>query len=339
MCVTSRPSWRSAQAAKEDHMTTNFTVMTWNVENLFPAGHDPGPETPAILDQKLANIAGVILNDIQPDVIGMQEVGSAAPFHALQQRLAGHYPHAQLAMHPDPRGIRVGFLSRFPLEEVDELFDLPAGALRGIVDSQGQAIAHMGRGALKVTVEPVPGQRINLVTAHLKSKLITYPPDPQRPHVIRRSPRDEDERAREEGSAVIKRTVEAVALRVFANALVTQNQQPLILLGDFNDVPNAATTQILRGTEDLSLVRRDKGDDTRLYNLAAEIPAERRFSRIYNKQKELIDHILVSYELMRLPHQADSHVQHVESIDNQLGPRRQAVFPDHAAVYARFELA
>jgi endonuclease/exonuclease/phosphatase family metal-dependent hydrolase len=320
-------------------MPTNFSVMTWNVENLFPAGHDPGSETPEIFEQKLQNIAHVILDEIQPDVVAVQEVGGAGPFHTLQQHLNGRYPHARLSAHPDPRGIRVGFLSRFPLEEVDELFDVPAGALRGIVDSQGQPIGHMGRGALKVTVEPAQGQRINLVTAHLKSKLITYPPDPQRPHVVRRSPRDEDERAREEGSAVIKRTVEAVGLRVFGNALVTQNRQPLIVLGDFNDVPEAASTQILRGTLDGSLVRPDKGDDTRLYNLAADIPAERRFSRMYKNQKELIDHILASYELIRLPHQVDSYTQHVESIDDQLGPRRRAVFPDHAPVFARFELA
>ncbi|MFL5804774.1 MAG: endonuclease/exonuclease/phosphatase family protein [Roseiflexaceae bacterium] len=320
-------------------MPTNFSVMTWNVENLFPAGHDPGSETPEIFEQKLQNIARIILDEIQPDVVAVQEVGGLGPFHVLQQHLNGRYPHARLSAHPDLRGIRVGFLSRFPLEEVDDLFAIPAGALRGMVDTQGQPIAHMGRGALKITVQPAPGWRINLVTAHLKSKLITYPPDPQRPHVVRRSPRDEDERACEAGAAVVKRTVEAVALRVFANTLVTQNQQPLIVLGDFNDVPDAATTQILRGTEDLSLARPDKGDDTRLYNLAAEIPAERRFSRIYNKQKELIDHILVSYELARLPHQVDSRTQDVESIDNQLGPRRRAVFPDHAPVFARFELA
>ena len=82
----------------------------------------------------------------------------------------------------------------------------------------------------------------------------------------------------------------------------------------------------------------DKGDDVRLYNLAPYLPAERRFSRIYRKQRELIDHILVSYELIFHHQQVDSVTELIDSIDHQLGPRRRAVFPDHARMFARFAL-
>jgi hypothetical protein len=34
----------------------------------------------------------------------------------------------------------------------------------------------------------------------------------------------------------------------------------------------------------------------------------------------------------------DSVVDLIDSIDHQLGPRRRAVFPDHAPVFARFLL-
>ena len=312
-------------------MTTDFAAMTWNLENLFPAGHQSGPKTSRIFEQKMANLARVIL-EIAPDVVAVQEVGDPATFRLLQERLDGRYPHAKLASHADPRGIRVGFLSRLALSREDELVDFPGDALTHVTDSQGQVMSQMGRGALKATVEVGAGVRINLVTAHLKSKLITYPGN-------RRSPRDEDERARETGVALLKRTAEAVALRVFVNDLVLNNAEPLILLGDFNDGPEAATAQLLLGPEDPSLAHPDRFDDIRLYNLADYIPLGHRYSRIYRNQPELIDHIMVSHELIFQHQRVDSFVDRIDSIDQSLGSRREAVFPDHAPVFARFVIA
>lgn len=311
-------------------MATSFSVMTWNVENLFPPGHTPGPETDDIYKRKLRNLATTITN-VAPDVVAVQEIGDPASFAALQDQLDGRYKHTQVSEHPDRRGIRVGFLSRLPLGAVDELIDVPDGALRSIPNGQGDLITALGRGALKVEVEPAPGMPITLITAHLKSKLITYPNN-------RRSPRDENERARETGVALLRRTVEAVALRVYINKLVVNTRHPLILLGDLNDEPNAVTTMILGGPEDQSLAHADKGDDVRLYNLAPYIPLDHRYSRLYRKRRELIDHILVSHELIFHQQQVDSVVDLIDSIDHQLGPRRRAVFPDHAPVFARFLL-
>jgi endonuclease/exonuclease/phosphatase family metal-dependent hydrolase len=311
-------------------MPIPFSVMTWNVENLFPPGHAPGPETDAIFKRKLRNLAATIGN-IAPDVVAVQEIGDPDSFAALQKQLDERYPHAHVSTHPDRRGIRVGFLSRLPLGAVDEIFDVPADALRTVPDAQGDPITALARGALKVDVEPKSGLPITLITAHLKSKLITYPNN-------RRSPRGENERARETGVALLRRTVEAVALRVYINQLVVNTNQPLIVLGDLNDEPDAVTTMILCGPEDQSLAHPDKGDDVRLYNLAPYIPLDHRFSRLFRKRRELIDHILVSHELIFHQQQVDSVVAQIDSIDQQLGPRRHAVFPDHAPVFARFLL-
>jgi len=45
----------------------------------------------------------------------------------LQQRLGQQLPHQQLSEHPDGRGIRVGFLSRLPLEAPVQLHPLTVG--------------------------------------------------------------------------------------------------------------------------------------------------------------------------------------------------------------------
>jgi endonuclease/exonuclease/phosphatase family metal-dependent hydrolase len=307
-----------------------FTVMTWNIENLFPVGHPSGPKTQQLYERKMQNLAHTILA-IAPDVLALQEVGDPQSFADLQRRLGDRYPYTNLSSHPDPRGIRVALVSRMPMVEARELHEFPKTALTNVLNSQGHPIRNMGRGAVKATVVLAQGLLVNIVTAHLKSKLITYSGG-------RRYPLDEDERAREIGEALFKRTAEAVALRVYLNYLMANNNNPLILMGDMNDGPKSTTTEILTGPEDRSLTQKDKYDDIRLYNLADYIEPSRRYSRLYQKERELIDHIFVSYELIFRRRQVDSYVEPIESIDQDAEARREAVYPDHAPLYARFEI-
>ena len=83
-------------------------------------------------------------------------------------------------------------------------------------------------------------------------------------------------------------------------------------------------------------------------NLAPLIAEPRRFSRIFRGKGELIDHILVSSELLpriagtrRLPLLVDSLVDAVDrlpSIEEDPRGRARAVAPDHAPVVASFDL-
>ena len=51
-----------------------LTVMTWNIQNLFPVGHGDGPATQQEYDDKIAGLAEVI-NAVAPDVLALHEVG------------------------------------------------------------------------------------------------------------------------------------------------------------------------------------------------------------------------------------------------------------------------
>jgi hypothetical protein len=87
----------------------DLTVMTWNIQNLFPVGHPDGPATQQEYDGKIAGLAGVI-NAVEPDVLALQEVG---PEHVLADLNAAcriDFDH-RLAGGPDGRGIRVALLS------------------------------------------------------------------------------------------------------------------------------------------------------------------------------------------------------------------------------------
>jgi hypothetical protein len=65
-----------------------FTVMTWNVENLFRPGDPGGPNTAAAYEQKLAGLASVI-NAHTPDALALQEIRNPAALDDLIGLLKG----------------------------------------------------------------------------------------------------------------------------------------------------------------------------------------------------------------------------------------------------------
>ena len=52
----------------------DLTVMTWNIQNLFPAGHGGGPATQQEYDDKVGAPAAVI-DAVEPDILALQEDG------------------------------------------------------------------------------------------------------------------------------------------------------------------------------------------------------------------------------------------------------------------------
>jgi predicted extracellular nuclease len=207
----------------------------------------------------------------------------------------------------------------------------------------------MGRGALRVRVRK--GRfTTDLINVHLKSKLLTFP-TPRGFTAF--STKDETLRAQVAALALLRRTAEAATVRTAANRLVEgEPNVGLAVLGDFNDGPSAATTQLFQGpdgseVETKAFDRADHGDAARLSNLAALIPAERRFSRIHRGQGELLDQIFVSEEYLprlgtaksakrRRPSVVDALVETVTSVGDDPNARLAEVCPDHAPVVAGF---
>jgi hypothetical protein len=148
-------------------------IGTWNLENLFKPGADSGPTTSQAY-QALDGLAATI-TALDPDVLAVQEVGDPDALTDLAEKLAGRgYDHLETA-DSDRRGIRVGFLSRLPLLDVHQVAAFPV-PLRPIqVDDTATAEDAMGRPALAAGVTTPSGTRIELVTCHLKSKLLTFP--------------------------------------------------------------------------------------------------------------------------------------------------------------------
>lgn len=264
---------------------------TWNLENLFRPGEGSGgPPDDATYDAKLSSLAGVV-DGLAVDVLAVQEVGSPGALDDLVARLEGSW-HSALAT-PDARGIRVGVLSRTPLAEVHEIARFPHLVAPVQVDDAGNTLDSLGRPALAARVR-VQGVDVDVVSVHLKSKLLSFPGG-------RFSPRDEDERARYAVYALHRRAAEAAGVRVHVTGLLADQGRTrvLVVAGDLNDVPTAATTQILLGPPGSEIGTGgfdapDRGDGSRLWNVESLIPEEDRYSRIYRGRRELIDHLLVT---------------------------------------------
>jgi endonuclease/exonuclease/phosphatase family metal-dependent hydrolase len=323
-----------------------FRAMTWNVQNLFEVGAEDGPDTPAEFAAKIDSLAAVI-DDLEPHVLCLQEIGSDGALAALQDALNHRMQYRALGV-PDDRGIRVAFLSTLVLNDLVDIRPFPAGLLPVQVgdDPDGpdgpQTMNQMGRGALQCTVR-ANSRDVRVISCHLKSKLLTFPGG-------RFNARDEDERARFSAYALYRRASEATTLRARLTAELagTGRTEAVILAGDMNDEVAAATTLILNGPPGSEIGTQgfeqpDNGDGDRMWNLAPLIPEAERFSRVYRGRPELIDHIFASRFLVE-----ESTLESVRtvmaasldalpSMDDDAGSRRGEPGSDHAAVIARFE--
>jgi endonuclease/exonuclease/phosphatase family metal-dependent hydrolase len=299
-----------------------FVATTWNVENFT--------STSSAYDAKLDHLT-TVLRSLNADLVALQDVRDERAAEQLALRL--DYSAAVVGL-PDERGSRVAMLLR---REPLEVHFLEGGLAP-------EPLSARGRAALRVVVEHA-GQRLHLITAHLDTKLATVLGG-------RDLAETEQERTRALVRASERRTCAVQWLREQVTELLAREQATL-LLGDFNDVADAATTQLLygppgcqpRGPGDLvngqsAFQRGDAFDPQRLFNVALLAPEQDRWSRVAHGQKELLDHILASEQWMPREHglRRAPLVEIRNGWTRAVGDDERAddAVPDHAPVSARF---
>ncbi len=352
----------------------SFTLMCWNVENLFLPEANATEQVRERFRAKLGALAAVI-DSQRPDVLALQEIGPNGALQALQGALTTPLPHA-LAGEPDGRGIRVAFLSRdrfgtsrsiqsvpemiVPVQARDPVFDDPA------TPADESLTASLGRGALEAVID-IEGHPVRIITTHFKSKLISYARQRGLVEGSQFAQNDENEHYRYAAYGPYRRTTEAVTLRDRVNQILSScagspdpeeglgRQKAVVICGDLNDATDAATTQILQGPSGSELGtegfrRGDKGDGYHLWNLApilhagpnGEPPSEAPFTRRFQGRSELIDHILASHRLVNPGNIPVARTvlagEHLPSISETPSDRAADPGSDHAAVVAEFEI-
>jgi endonuclease/exonuclease/phosphatase family metal-dependent hydrolase len=289
-----------------------FRVASFNVENLILPDvryYDRVIDTREQYDAKVNWIAS-ILNRAKPDIVGIQEVwfeealaeaakrsfhfasgvNVAAPGATRAENLDGH-----VAKRP-----RVGLLSRFPIKAVSSVIAFPPTIdltipLRvdgGVIKQVPVAVPQFQRPVLRAVVD-VNGLEVIVYVTHLKSKgpMIHMTEDGDNPFIT----------ALGQARATIVRAAEAAALRHLILSDLNETRKPVIVLGDLNDTPDAASTQIVRGLmpkKDMDGEEKRARWDVILYS-TYRIALERSptiHTHIYDGERDILDHILVSEE-------------------------------------------
>ena len=258
-----------------------IVVCQYNVRNYVnekPKGPDDKYGTKAKPESEIAALLKII-KDINPDILGVCEMGTPDRFEDFKKRLAETglgYTDFEYVQAADADR-HLALLSRFPIISHNSATDVSFE-----LDGKQEKVR---RGFLDVTVQVNPDYQLRLVGAHLKSKL----PTP-------------------EGEAIIRR-YEAQKLRAHLDKIVTGDPQVnLVCYGDFNDTKNEpmfAEISGVRGTANYmsDLWAKDSlGDKWTYYWKVAD-----QYSRI--------DYLFASPALFREVVLAKSHVYRSEVND------------------------
>ncbi len=278
-----------------------FRVAAYNVENYITEATDA--RSVKLADSK-AKVRESILA-LKPDVLALEEMGSTNALLELRDSLKAeglNFPYWEHVTGFDTN-IHVAVLSKFPITarrpHTDDSFLLNGRRYR------------IGRGFAEVDIQVNPDYSFTLIAAHLKSK---------RPV----AQADEAELRLEEAKLLREKIDARLAANPNAN---------LVVLGDFNDGKDSASTKVVIGRGKQKLVdtrpAERNGDNTPSTNPAWE-PRNVTWTHYYGKEDiySRIDFILISPGLARewMPNET-----YVLTIPNW------GVGSDHRPIVATFE--
>ena len=212
------------------------------------------------------------------------------PTHTGQKIICGAAVKTSI-LHGDPT-----WISDFPAE-----YKMMAGG----DDAQSSDIAvqldTFSRPVLHFKVKPRSnGRLVSVYVVHLKSKLpskIYY----EGWYKANKDYYKKHTEAIGAGLATIRRTAEAVALRMILTEEMKNTDTPVVVLGDLNDGHRTNTLNIITGQPNYILSGLDKGGgDIDLYSVASlqAFRSERNvyYTHIHQNIQETLDHIMVSQE-------------------------------------------
>lgn len=264
-----------------------YTVATFNVENLFDDIVDPGKTqtrdassllSPAELELKLDKLAETIHDELrEPTILGLQEVEKLELLEALAARPEIETDYgAVLLQGPDGRGINVGLMydrDRVTVLESEQLQgcttlspDTGGPGVPCDTDGDGTTDGNLlfSRPPLlvRLVVSPAGGEGTGdvlwVIVAHFKSK---------RGGVEVTEPR---------------RVEQARFLAGMVNELLAETPGArVIVLGDLNDFPGSAPINTLT-------------TEAPLENLWEQVTEAERYSFIFNGLAEVLDHVLIT---------------------------------------------
>ena len=328
-----------------------FYIATANLLNFANPNRIYYDNAPAYNDteynHKLRGISE-LLAKAHADIIAVQEVWDSAALVALAASLGFEAKHviAPLASNdaasPYTQGQgaqktpAVGMISRFEPLEVSLLQEVAPKAVLDVPDVG--LYQRFNRPPLMVRVDAY-GQPITIVTAHLKSKRAFFLRDEA--GNLLEDMDDPNIRVRAKLRSLCMRAAEAASIRMSIIERLQNTREPLILLGDMNDVTNSVTTQLMTETGEVNYDKSMR--DVALFD-AARIQArygwmkDVAYTHIYQGMPEVIDQLFVSEEFLPDSKFSLGQVERVDYFNDHLKWDYADRVIDHGIIRAKIKL-
>ncbi|MGP9687664.1 endonuclease/exonuclease/phosphatase family protein [Psychrobacter sp. AOP22-C1-C5] len=298
-------------------------------------------------EHKLRGITD-LLSKAHADIIAVQEVWDSDALEALAMSLGFEHNHvvAPLAsnhstsLYTQGKGAQgtpaVGIISRFEQLECSLLEEIAPKAVIDIPDVG--LYKRFNRPPLLLRVNAY-GQPITIVTAHLKSKRASFLRD--KSGNLLEDIDDPNIRVRAKLRSLCMRAAEAASIRMSIIERLHHTREPLILLGDMNDVTGSVTTQLMAETGEVSYDKSMR--DVALFD-AARIQSrydwmrEVAYTHIYQGMPEVIDQLFVSEEFLPDSKFSLGQVERVDYFNDHLKWDYADRVIDHGIIRAKIKL-
>ncbi|MGB3315188.1 MAG: endonuclease/exonuclease/phosphatase family protein [Albidovulum sp.] len=301
-----------------------------------------------IYDRKIAWTA-VMLRIMKADVFGFQELWHADSLTAALA-MAGLDSEYTAIAPPGHAGqkivcaaaVRSAILTGTPrwIENFPDDFILKSGGDDSQTGDIEVLIDAFSRPVLRLTIQPhANAPEIVVFVCHFKSKGPTQ--------IFREGWYDKDVHGRHSeaiGGALstIRRTAEAMALRMMLTEEMKNTDTPVVVIGDCNDGQHSNTHNILTGQPRFLTTLSKGGGDNDLYSAQTlqQYRSERDvyYTHVYQDMRESLDHILVSQEFYDNSRKRIWAFDGLEIANDHLNSddQKESGTGDHGVVRARF---
>ena len=347
----SNPNQNDITKTMQRQPANSFYIATANLLNLANPNRLYYDNESVYNDKSYAKkVRGLtdLLSKAHADIIAVQEVWDSQALVAVAEGLGFRPEHVMIPLasndvsspYTQGRGAQktpaVGIISRFE--------QLESSLLEVVADKAVIDVPDVGpyrrfvRPPLVLRVN-AHGQPITIITAHLKSKRAFFLRDED--GQLLEDMDDPNIRIRAKLRSLCMRAAEAASIRLSIIERLRHTREPLILLGDMNDVTDSVTTQLMAETSE---VHYDKSmRDVAVYD-AARVQArygwmkDVAYTHIYQGMPEVIDQLFVSEEFVADSKFALGQVERVDYFNDHLKWDYDDRVTDHGIIRAKIKL-
>ena len=335
----------------EDNSPKQFYIATANLLNFANPNRIYYENAPAYSDNEYQHkLRGItdLLAKAHADIIAVQEVWDSQALEALAVGLGFKPEHVVIPLasndkaspYTQGKGAQqtpaVGIITRFEQLESTLLEQVEPKAVIDIPDIG--LYQRFNRPPLVLRVNAF-GQPITIVTAHLKSKRAFFLRDEN--GQLLEDMDDPNIRVRAKLRSLCMRAAEAASIRMSIIQRLHHTREPLILLGDMNDVTGSVTTQLMSETGEVNYDKSMR--DVALFD-AARIQArygwmkDVAYTHIYQGMPEVIDQLFVSEEFLPDSKFSLGQVERVDYFNDHLKWDYADRVIDHGIIRAKIKL-